>query len=330
MFGRVRVGARFAARLGNRAVMARLPLARAGAAAAGVVTLATLASAPVWCREQPAVNWVKVREQIVEILDSEDHMEEPPGPQFVRLAWHSAGTYCKHTKTGGSDAATMRYGAEGNWGANAGLAKSRGLLEEVKVRHPNLSYADLWVFAAIVAIEEMGGPKIPFKPGRTDKAPAATPTWTISKHAEDGRLPSADMGADAATAAHLRNIFNRMGFNDQEIVALSGAHALGRCHTDASGYWGPWTYAPTTMSNEYYRLLFDVKWTEKKTHEGKPWTGPRQFENPAGDLMMLPSDLVLIKDPSFRKYAEAYAKDDDKFKEDFGKAFEKLVNLGFA
>jgi hypothetical protein len=41
-----------------------------------------------------------------------------------------------------------------------------------------------------------------------------------------------------------------MGFNDREIVALLGAHALGRCHTDRSGYWGPWTFAENTFSNE--------------------------------------------------------------------------------
>jgi hypothetical protein len=53
----------------------------------------------------------------------------------------------------------------------------------------------------------------------------------------DGRLPNADMGSDVATAQHLRDIFYRMGFDDCEIVALSGAHAIGRCHEDASGYW---------------------------------------------------------------------------------------------
>ena len=45
------------------------------------------------------------------------------------------------------------------------------------------------------------------------------------------------------------------GFNDQEIVALSGAHALGRCHADASGFVGPWTPTPTTFNNLYFKLL---------------------------------------------------------------------------
>jgi len=104
-----------------------------------------------------------------------------------------------------------------------------------------------------------------------------------------------------------------MGFNDREIVALLGAHALGRCHTDRSGYWGPWTFAgkmiysalicffffyntddmlihvkENTFSNEYFRLLLEERWSPKMTHNGKPWDGPDQFEDSTGKLMMLP------------------------------------------
>lgn len=49
-------------------------------------------------------------------------------------------------------------------------------------------------------------------------------------------------------------------FNDQEIVALIGAHAVGRCHTDRSGFEGPWTFSPITFTNDFYKLLFDEKW----------------------------------------------------------------------
>lgn len=58
----------------------------------------------------------------------------------------------------------------------------------------------------------------------------------------------------------IRKVFNRMGFNDQEIVALSGAHALGRCHASASGYNGPWTPTPTKFNNLYFSLLVNLKW----------------------------------------------------------------------
>lgn len=134
----------------------------------------------------------------------------------------------------------------------------------------------------------------------------------------DGRLPDASKAGD-----HLRAIFHRMGFTDREIVALSGAHALGRCHRDRSGYEGPWTRAPTTFSNEYFRLLLSEKWVPRK------WNGPHQYADAAtGELMMLPADLALIADPGFKPHVEAYAKDSALFFADFASAFGKLLELG--
>jgi len=164
------------------------------------------------------------------------------GPTFVRLAWHASGTYSKVDGTGGSNGATMNMKPECAWGANAGLTGARVLLAPVAAKH-GLSDADVWTLAGATAIEAMGGPVIPWKKGRTDSLkPTAVP---------DGRLPNADNGGAKNDAAHIRKIFSRQGFNDQEMVALSGAHAIGRCHTNASGYWGPWTNAETTFSNEY-------------------------------------------------------------------------------
>lgn len=122
---------------------------------------------------------------------------------------------------------------------------------------PWITYSDLWILAGVCAIQEMQGPTVPYRPGRSDKDVAGcTP---------DGRLPDASQGSK-----HLRDIFGRMGFNDQEIVALSGAHALGRCHTDRSGFEGPWTFSPTVVTNDYYQLLLNEKWSWKK------WSGPKQ------------------------------------------------------
>jgi len=67
----------------------------------------------------------------------------------------------------------------------------------------------------------------------------------------------------------------------------------------------------------------------KKTHEGQPWTGPKQFEADGGALMMLPTDMVLIDDPSFKKWVKVYAASEDKFFADFAAAFRKLTELGF-
>jgi cytochrome c peroxidase len=110
-----------------------------------------------------------------------------------------------------------------------------------------------------------------------------------------------------------------MGFNDQEITALIGAHTLGRCHSDRSGFDGPWTFSPTAFSNSFYVELLNRKWVEKS------WNGPKQFaDKETGQLMMLPSDLVFAQDGSFRKWVELYGKDEIKFFEDFAKAYKKL------
>lgn len=224
---------------------------------------------------------------------------------LVRLAWHSSGTYSKVDHSGGSDGARMRFNPEKEWKANSGLHVGREALETIKSQFPNLSYADLYALAGVVAIEEAGGPMIPFRLGRRDVNSGETSP-------PDGRLPDADKGSTIKTVDHIRQVFHRMGFNDREMVALIGAHAVGRCHTDASGYWGPWTFGETTFSNEYFRLLLEEKWTVKKSHNGKPWTGPMQYEDPSGQIMMLPSDLALIQDPAFRKYVELYAKDESE------------------
>jgi cytochrome c peroxidase len=156
----------------------------------------------------------------------------------------------------------------------------------------------------------MQGPLIPWRPGRQDRDVAfCTP---------DGRLPDASKNQN-----HIRAIFGRMGFDDREMVALSGAHALGRCHTDRSGYDGPWDYSPTVMSNDYFRLLMEEKWQWKK------WNGPAQYENKSTKtLMMLPTDMALIKDKEFKKHVERYAKDAQVFFKEFSDVIVKLFELG--
>jgi len=245
-----------------------------------------------------------IRAEIAKIIG-----DNAAGPIFVRLAWHAAGTYDINTSTGGSNGATMRFAPECNHGANAGLGLARKLLEPVKAAHPEISYADLWTLAGVVAIEVAGGPKVGWHSGRTDAASGESCP-------PDGRLPDASKTQD-----HIRNVFYRMGFNDQEIVALLGAHTLGECHRDRSGYVGPWTRDPHGFDNSYFTLLLDEKWQVKAGM-------PLQFEDKTGDLMMLPADLALVVDPEFRKYVELYAKDGNKFNQDFAKAFEKLLHLG--
>ncbi|MEW5302225.1 MAG: hypothetical protein WDW36_005027 [Sanguina aurantia] len=265
--------------------------------------------------QEPAKEVVKdygaVRNSIANILDSEGYDDGSLGPVLVRLAWHTSGTFDKSSGSGGSCGATMRFSPECDHGANAGLAVARSVLEPIKAAFPWISYGDLWTLAGAVAIEEMGGPHIPWRAGRSDK-----PDGSISP--KDGNLPDASKGAP-----HIREIFSRMGFGDQELVALSGAHSMGRCHTDRSGFEGPWSNAPTTFSNLYYVELKNQKWRKRQ------WAGPEQYEDVASKtLMMLPTDMALLWDKKLKVWVDAYAKDGDLFAKDFAAAFSKLLELG--
>ena len=221
------------------------PFNRSAMIGVGAVTFGSLfAYNQVNAASGSTADFKKVREDITELLDDEnaknpsvDGASNGGGgaiaPMLLRLAWHCSGTWCKSAKNGGSEGGTMRFKPECNHGGNAGLGIARDLLEPIKVKHPNITYADLYILAGIVAVEEMGGPKVGFRYGRSDAPKAAAPKED-PRFSPDGRLPDGDKEAQ-----HIRDIFYRMGFDDKGIVALSGAHAVGRCHTDRSGFWGP-------------------------------------------------------------------------------------------
>lgn len=231
-------------------------------------------------------------------------------PIAARVAWHAAGTFDASDGSGGSDGATMRFEPEMSDPANAGLHIVRHMLHQVQKKYPEVSAADLWTYAGAVAIEFMGGPKVPHRFGRSDAADGAG----CPAH---GRLPDAAQGA-----AHVREVFYRMGFNDQEIVALSGAHTVGRAHQVRSGFDGPWTDNPLTFDNSYFRNLLEREWKPRQ------WDGNLQYEDETGTLMMLPTDLALRDDPEFRKHVERYAADQQAFFDDFAAAYGKLLALG--
>mmetsp|Transcript_13006 Transcript_13006/g.21302 ORF Transcript_13006/g.21302 Transcript_13006/m.21302 type:complete len:312 (+) Transcript_13006:122-1057(+) len=255
-------------------------------------------------------NYDAVRKAIASRLEDPAWDDGSWGPVLVRLAWHASGTYDKHTHTGGSNGATMRFPPESEYRANAGLKNSRLFLEPIKDQFPWITYADLWTLAGCVAIESMGGPVIPWRPGRTDALSGL-------RAPPDGRLPDASKGSN-----HVRNIFGRMGFSDREMVALIGAHSIGRCHRNRSGYVGPWTPYPTMFSNAYFVELMEIEWTELD------WNGPRQFVDPTNQLMMLPTDISLMQDSKFKSIVAMYASDKNTFFDDFAAAFGKLLELG--
>ncbi|KAL1514916.1 hypothetical protein AB1Y20_003996 [Prymnesium parvum] len=228
------------------------------------------------------------------------------GPTLVRLAWHDAGTYNSSDGKYGPRA-SMRFEPEASNPSNNGLDRARALLEPIKQAVPLISYADLWQLAAVVSIEMMGGPRVPFRVGRVDATSA-------EECAPRGMLPDAH-----GDATHLRKVFYRMGFNDREIVALVGAHTLGRCHPQFSGFNGPWTANPLAFDNKFFITLLNSNFS----YSGIQW------DSDSG-TMMLNADMTFKVDPKFRNYSDLYAIDQTAFFNDFSAAFSKLGELGWS
>ncbi|KAK4359082.1 hypothetical protein RND71_021311 [Anisodus tanguticus] len=237
-------------------------------------------------------------------------------PVLVRLGWHDAGTYNKNIEDwpqrGGANG-SLRFDAELKHGANAGLVNALKLLQPIKDKYAGVTYADLFQLASATAIEEAGGPKIPMKYGRVDvSAPEQCP--------EEGRLPDA---GPPSPSSHLRDVFYRMGLNDKEIVALSGAHTLGRSRPERSGWGKPETRYTKDGPGNPGGQSWTVQWLKFDNSYFKD-IKERRDEN----LLVLPTDAVLFEDSSFKEYAENYAVNQDVFFKDYAEAHAKLSNLG--
>ena len=184
------------------------------------------------------------------------------GPFFIRMAWHSAGTYRTADGRGGSRAGTQRFAPLNSWPDNGNLDKARRLLWPIKQKYGNkLSWADLMILAGNVAIESMGGETFGFGGGRADVWEpeediywGAETEWLATsdqpgtRYMEDrvleNPLAAVQMGLiyvnpegpdgqpDPLASAHdIRETFARMAMNDYETVALTaGGHTFGKCH----------------------------------------------------------------------------------------------------
>ncbi len=205
------------------------------------------------------------------------------GPLFVRLAWHSAGSYRIYDGRGGARDGSIRFPPRINWPDNIGLDKAIRLLWPIKKKYGRkLSWADLIILSGTIALEDMGVKILGFSLGREDIfEPDESPDWgpeeemLTAKRGEKENLEkpfaATEMGLiyvnpegpggnpdPAESAKEIRVAFARMGMNDEETVALiAGGHAFGKCHgAESDKYLGP---DPTNSPIEKMGLGWDFK-----------------------------------------------------------------------
>ena len=190
------------------------------------------------------------------------------GPFFIRMAWHSAGTYRTGDGRGGAGAGTLRFAPLNSWPDNGNLDKARRLLWPIKQKYGSaISWADLMILTGNCALESMGFKTFGFAGGRADVwEPEEDIYWGKEKGwLDDERysgerdlenpLAAVQMGLiyvnpqgpngvpdPLASAVDIRETFGRMAMNDEETVALiAGGHTFGKAHgaADPSKYVGP-------------------------------------------------------------------------------------------
>jgi len=189
------------------------------------------------------------------------------GPFFIRLAWHSAGTYRVHDGRGGAGAGMQRFAPINSWPDNGNLDKARRLLWPIKQKYgKSLSWADLMILVGNCAIESMGLKTFGFGGGRADVWEADETYWgkekvwlTNERYTGDrvlekplaavqmGLIYVTPQGPDGTpdplkSAIDIRETFARMAMNDEETVALiAGGHTFGKAHgaADPDKYVGP-------------------------------------------------------------------------------------------
>ncbi len=179
------------------------------------------------------------------------------GPLFIRMAWHSAGTYRTGDGRGGAGAGQQRFPPLNSWPDNANLDKARRLLWPIKQKYGRkISWADLLVLAGNVALESMGFKTFGFAGGREDAwEPEEDVYWGSEKEWLGDKRYSGDRNLEnplaavqmgliyvnpegpngkpdpVAAARDIREVFARMAMNDEETVALiAGGHAFGKTH----------------------------------------------------------------------------------------------------
>ncbi len=294
-----------------------------------------------------------VRKEIARIV-----REENPAlsGSILRLAFHDATvrSLSSDIMVGGSDG-SIRYELE--WPENRGLCKPLEVVERVYEMQKQkfglqlpedytstsksldssvptaLSFADTLALSGAAAVQVSGGPQISILLGRKDVRTADNrfldrPIGGVSTVGEDRSRVTTSLPSAGLDSLGLRNYFGRLGLSEAELVALSGAHDLGRhvtllgmpksclknltrvCLEEAPVLLPFIAKDPDTLSNAYFKTL--LKWNKREIEYG--------------EASFIPTDVALVVDEGLRKYVVTFSKNENLFFRTFVSAYQKLVD----
>src|SRR5207253_652849 len=235
------------------------------------------------------------------------------GGLFIRMAWHSAGTYRITDGRGGAGAGQQRFAPLNSWLDNANLDKARRLLWPIKQKYGRqISWADLMILAGNVALESMGFKTLGFAGGHTfGKTHGAGDPSFMGPEPEAGAIEDQGLGWKSKYGT---------GFGPDTITG--GPEVI-------------WSQTPTQWSNYFFENLFKYEWELTKSPAGAwQWTAkgaeptiPDPFDKSKKRVpTMLITDLSLRMDPVYEKISRRFYEHPDQFADAFARAWFKLTH----
>jgi len=236
------------------------------------------------------------------------------GAMFVHLAFACAATFRRTDYLGGCNGGRVRFSPEKDWSVNVGLSSVVEVLRTVKTQFGSgLTWADLIVFAAQVAIEDASGLQLPFCPGRSDASNGAGSSFLT---------PPASLNY-SATISEIDQQLRLSGLSWSDTVALQ-ARLRSPVLMAKAGYFGTFTSNPSVLSNKYFDTLLSGWDAGNWTVVHKP---QKEFQLQHQPIYVTPSDLNVIFDENLQPIAMQLASDNKLFLNTFATAWTKLVSL---
>jgi hypothetical protein len=299
--------------------------------------------------ENSGADWKAIHARIADLVRN-----QKIGPAFLRLSFHDFGTFHReHGKGGGGSVRFLLPDGKKSDDLTC-LPQNGGLNNTIKALEPihkdfNVSWADLFIFAGIVAVKTLGGPSIPFKAGRVDMTEIeATELLNFykNKYGETPELHWKLMILPKPNHPELLVKFygEKWGFSIKDIVTLNGAHCLGGT-TFPDNIKRTWTTSPQKFSNSYYQSVLNLPWPGNQTlrahEEDKTEKDGRLVWTEGKDrkLILLETDFVQkmnlgrVEDDvheQMRSVAQEFSTDEQKFFTSFTDVYVRACEMGWS